>query len=173
MNNFDDLSLDEVAKELGVRRPKRYLITDLNSCKKLFEELKEDDEGLVIVDDEFNRIKLKQESYIKLSKIKMLKPKDLFEYMLGRIELDQEYIKKCPEVIKELETMKIIWEAYTKVMRKIFEEIKPLAEKSRKDFALKAVDFKHSAWLFAMLDGKTIDKVVNYDQVKDLFEKVD
>jgi len=170
---FNQILLDLVAKELGVRRPKRYLITDLNSCKKLFEELKEDDEGLVIVDDEFNRIKLKQESYIKLSKIKMLKPKDLFEYMLGRIELDQEYIKKCPEVIKELETMKIIWEAYTKVMRKIFEEIKPLAEKSRKDFALKAVDFKHSAWLFAMLDGKTIDKVVNYDQVKDLFEKVD
>lgn len=167
---FAHALLNAVAKELNVKRPKVYSISDLKGCKKLFDQLKEDDEGLVVVDENFNRIKLKQESYFKLSRIKMLKPEDLLDYVLGRTEIDQEYLAKIPEVIAEIEKIKETWDNYKNIVWATFEDIKPLAEKSRKDFALEANQHIYKAFLFQLLDGRTLNETVRWNQVKHLFE---
>ncbi len=156
---------------MNVRRPKRFDVSNIEKCKELFSNLKEDEEGLVIIDGESNRIKLKQESYIKLSKIKSLKKKELFEHILGRLQVDQEYIEKLPEVVKEIAVMKKTWEEYKSSVHKIFDKIKPLALKSRKDFALEAVKHNCKGFLFAMLDGKTMQEAVKWSMVEKIFEE--
>lgn len=161
----------DLAKDLGVRLPNKHYLSNIEECKKLFDTLKDDEEGLVIVDDKFNRIKLKQESYFKLSRIKMLKPRDLFDYVLGRTEIDQEYLAKIPEVIKEIDKIKETWENYKNIVWATFEDIKPLAEQSRKDFALEANQHTYKAFLYQLLDGNTMNENVRWNQVEHLFKE--
>jgi len=159
--------LDDIAKKINVKRPRMFSANNIEQCKKLFENFKDDEEGLVVVDDKFNRIKLKQESYIKLHKIKMLKPQELFEYMLGLIELDSEYLEKCPEVIDELNKIKSYYNNLLKIVDTKFDEIKQESD-NKKEFALEAIKYKYSGMLFAKYTGKNIVPRLRWEKVKDL-----
>ncbi len=163
--------LDALARILNIRRPKRFYANNIEECKELFTKLREDEEGLVAVDEKFNRLKVKQESYFKLAKIKELNTKALFEYMVRRDKIDEEFLQKCPEVISKLEEMKVVWEKYCLEVRATFNKIKPLSEKSRKDFAMGAIDFPYKALLFGLLDNIPIEEIVNFNHVEWLFEK--
>jgi len=153
--------LDLLAKRLGVLRPKRYSAIDLDGCKQLFggKEFIADDEGLVVVDKNFNRMKIKQESYIKLSKIKMLSPQHIFEYILGLTEIDEEYLQKCPEVMDELRVIQHNWNCLLVAIESVFDKIKNLP--TRKEFAAEANKYPYKAILFQKLGGK-----VDYSKLK-------
>ena len=82
--------ISEWAKTLEVKAPKRYKAKDINACKRIFKQLNDDEEGLVILDcSTSKRLKLKQESYIKLMRIKMLKEQDIFNYILGKDPIER------------------------------------------------------------------------------------
>ncbi len=150
----------QIYNKLGVRILQFYLASNLEGCLKLFDGLKDDEEGLVVVDKHYNRIKLKQESYFILSRIKMLSPEDLFDYILGTIELDAELLQKDENIIAQLEIMETHWK---EVLEKIGETYREL----RKAFAEKALKYSYSGVLFAMLFNKFDPSVLKWENVKD------
>jgi hypothetical protein len=160
--------LDETAKILKVKRPRKHSAENVEQCKKLFENMKEDEEGLVIVDKDSNRIKLKQESYLKLARITMLNEQDIFEYVLGLSQIDTEFIDKLPEVKAKIEEIRKKWNKIMERAKETFETIKD--KPTRKEFAIEAMKYPFSSILFAMLDKREItsarlrwEKVKNYE----------
>ncbi len=162
-------ALDDMAVLLGALRPKRFSAKNTEECRKLFELFREDEEGLVLVDADFNRIKIKQDSYIKLSRIKMLNKQDLFNYILGRETIEAEYLARLPEVQEEISLMRKQWENVLSQAVSTFQHIKSKCadasqrreaskntgvNNQRKEFALQALKYPYPGMLFAMLDGK-------------------
>jgi hypothetical protein len=158
--------LDDFSILIGAYRPKQFPVQNIEECKKLFEGMREDEEGLVIVDDHFNRIKLKQESYLKLSRIKSLKEDELFSYIKGDLELDIEFIHAFPEVEEKINELMIKWEEYKQTLEVLFNKFKLLLDVSRKEFALQVVQYpKYKSALFAMVDGKVYKDFVGVDML--------
>ncbi len=164
-------ALDDMAVLLGVLRPRRFSAKNTEECRKLFELFREDEEGLVLMDAGFNRVKIKQDSYIKLSRIKMLNKQDLFNHILGSEAIDAEYLARLPEVQKEISLMKIKWDNVLFKAASTFQHIKNKSKgtdasqrreaskhaginQQRKEFAMEALKYPYSSLLFAMLDGK-------------------
>src|SRR3990167_10164604 len=83
LEEVNSQELDVIAKQIGVDRPNQFSAKNVEQSKALFSTLKQDDEGFVVVDKNFNRIKLKQQSYLKLSKIKQLSEQDILDYIRG------------------------------------------------------------------------------------------
>ncbi|MBI5064999.1 hypothetical protein HZA97_02075 [Candidatus Woesearchaeota archaeon] len=157
LKEISQKELDKIAKKLSVKRPLKYSADSIEQCKKLFENFKKDQEGLVVSDANFNRVKVKQESYLQLSNIIMLKEQDLFEYVLGLKQIDVEYLKKLPEVTAEIERIRQEWVKIQAEIKKVFEKIKN--KPTRKEFALEALKYPFKSILFAMLDNQDLNKL--------------
>ena len=152
------------AEALGVRSPKMYYVKDLDACKKLFESLRDDEEGFVAIDGNLNRIKVKQDTYLAMAKIKMLKEDDLLDYVRGRIEVDGELLQKDVNVMQRVNEIKAEWESIKNFIDCIFNELNHL--ETRKEFALAALKFPFNKFLFTMLDGKTTrDMKLSYGEL--------
>ena len=171
LNTLQEVSqegLDIWAKSLDVWRPMRYNANDFIECKKLFEHFKDDDEGLVVVDDNFNRVKLKQESYLKLVKIKALSEQDIFDYVLGKVQVDIEYLQKLPEVTNMVKFIKLHWCVMLAEIMVVFEENKNKA--TRKEFALAVMKYPYKHVLFALLDNSNVSEMnLKWEDIKTWF----
>ena len=148
--------LDTIAKDIRVLRPRIFSAKNFEECKKVFESLKRDDEGVVLVDANFNRVKMKQESYLKLSKIRMLKEQDLFDCVLGKMTIDVEYLNAFPDIVEELQKIRSVWEVALKMTLETYATIKN--SPTRKEFAMKAIPYPYKGLLFSLLDGKDVTK---------------
>jgi len=152
LQEVPQLDLDKTVQELGVRRPRKYNAKNLEECKQLFKSLRDDEEGLVAVDSVFNRLKLKQDTYLQLSKIKMLNNNDILDYVRGKTELDGELLQKDKKVFERVEEIRGEWAELQYFIEQTFNELKITS--SRKEFALQALKFSFKAFLFSMLDNK-------------------
>lgn len=163
-------TLDAIALGIEVKRPKTHDVSDLNRCKLLFDYLRDDEEGLVVVDDSFNRIKLKQKSYLELAKIISLNDQKIFEYVYqDRIdEIDNEFLEQLPEVKDKLKEIKGYWNSILHYIKGIYFHIK-IDTKTRKEFAVKACKYKFKGILFLMLDNRDDKKKISlkWDEVKE------
>lgn len=157
--------LDKVAKELGVRRPKKFNAINIEECRKLFNGMNDDEEGLVIVDMNSNRFKLKQESYLKMSKIINLKDQDLLDYVLGKVELDTDF-NNLNEVKERAEEMKELYKNTMNYIKCIYKNLSQYTDK--KEFAIHALKYKFSGVLFSMFNHKKFDmtykKLIEFDK---------
>jgi hypothetical protein len=140
-----------------IMRPKRYSLSNLDECIELMKSFPDDEEGLVIVDKNHNRMKLKQKSYINLMKVKSLNDEALFRYIRGIEPIDQEYLNKCPDVKEKIEKMTKIWQTYLSNLYEIYDRIKNLP--TRKEFALEATKTPFYVVLFQLKDGVNIDDI--------------
>ncbi len=145
-----------MAEYLQVRSPRIYESKNVEECIKLFSTLKDDEEGFVVVDINSNRLKLKQDSYLALSKIKMLKDDDILDYVRGNIELDGELLQKDKTVAQRVGEIRAEWCEFLETVDMIFTDIKDLP--SRKEFALEAINYPFRGFLFAKLDGRDLRK---------------
>ena len=155
--------VDRVAIELQVRRPRLYEAKNLEECRKLFSGLKDDEEGFVAVDLNSNRIKLKQDSYLTLSNIKMLKDNDILDYVRGLTELDSELLQKDEEILARTNQIRSEWDAFLGILEMVFGG---LNKDTRKEFALEAITYPFRKFLFQKLDGREVRVVkLSYDEL--------
>ena len=146
--------LDYVAINLEVPRPMRYKATSVDECRKLFEGMRDDEEGIVIVDDKFHRVKLKQESYLKMAKIISLKDQDVLDFILGKVELDADFTD-MPELKEKMERVEEIHDEVMEYASKIYNNIEDI--ESDKEFALHALNYKIKGILFGLRKGRSLD----------------
>lgn len=162
--------LDSIAADIFVDRPKRYNADDVEECRKLFDQMKDDEEGLVIVDKNFNRFKLKQESYLKMAKIISLKNQDVLDYMLGRVELDSDFTD-MPELTEKVEEVKKLYDEVKEYATMIYDNIKHIED--QREFAMHALNYQIRGILFNMRRGKQIDDMdIRYKKLEELHESI-
>ena len=140
----------------------------------LKEEIQKDREGYVIRFKNGFRMKIKGEEYKRLHKILTnISNRDIWEYLKDNKPLD-EILDKVPDefynwVKETVRDLTVRFENIEKDYREIFENLNN-RNLSRKDFALRAKQYRHSNILFNMLDGtnpkQTIWKILypNYSK---------
>ena len=162
--------LDEIAEHIDVKRPKRFNASSVEECRKLFEDMKDDEEGLVIVDKGFNRMKLKQESYLKMSKIISLKHQDVLEYLLGKTDLDADFTD-MPELKEKESEITVVYNSVREYIANIFNNIKHI--ETQKEFASHAMNYKFSGILFKLRAGKAYEDVCDkWDKILDYYNSM-
>lgn len=155
--------VDITARYLGIRRPRLYEAKNLKECIKLFSTLRDDEEGFVAVDLNSNRLKMKQDGYLALSKIKMLKDDNILDYVRGITELDSELLQKDEVVLARVNEIRSEWEELVEIIQMVFNG---LNKDNRKEFALEALTYPFKKFLFQMLDNRDIRKVkLDYDDL--------
>ena len=177
LNTFKEVSqgkLDDLAhNKLALSRPDRFRASDrrrfsdfflvdkniafikpinASAVRDIFSTLKDDEEGFVVVDANHNRLKIKQDTYFKLNRIKMLQDKDIFDYVIGKTELDAELLHMLPDVVKRIETITGFWTDLQQMMEDIYNQLKNI--ESDKEFAIKALRYPFNTYLFAKRRGK-------------------
>lgn len=154
----------DITDHLEVRHPNAFKAMNLDDCLNLLKNLKDDEEGLVVVDKKFNRIKIKQESFFKLMKIKELNEQELFEYVIGLSEIDAELIQRDLAVVDKISQIRSHWENVSARIEEIYVSLTS-RDIDRKEFAVQALKYPFKSVLFAKLDSKPYMHKLAWDAV--------
>ena len=141
------------------------------------------DEGYVVCDANFNRIKLKNPKYIALHHLKGKSARHNIFVIIKTNEID-EFILSFPERLDEINGLKVKYDSLIEKLEGVWDELKEFKPKNitkgeQKKYAMKLFDtvvkhdIKQFSGLFFMLkDGKTEsvkDFILEYDN-KNLYE---
>jgi len=157
LKEFNNNMLDKIAEEIKVDRPKRFKATNVEECRHLFQDMNDDEEGLVVVDKNMNRFKLKQESYLKMAKIISMKDQDVLDFILGRAELDADFTE-MPELQDKIVDVKKVYNEVRNYCEKVYWNIRSI--ENQKEFASHALNYKIKGVLFSMRKGMKFDDIV-------------
>jgi len=158
---FDSTILDMIADILNVKRPKKYTFSSIDEMTNHFQNMDPTDEGFVIIDDNFNRIKVKNPSYVDLHHIKGGDAPS-FKRVVNII-----FKGETEEVLSYFPEHKSFFQKPQKIYDYIIDEIhryECLAtneEISQKEFALQVKDLPFSSVLFGIRRGKAINDVLS------------
>lgn len=148
---------------LGIPRPKEYTLRTLHDCLKATDKMGFDQEGFVVVDNLWNRVKIKSPAYVAAH---YLRNNGVTSYarVLTMIENNQD--KKFLEIYPEyLDSFKLVEEKLTNIKSYIRESIEELqhdlqcVELNRKQLAqhIQKNYNKIAAFLFKFLDTDLIE----------------
>lgn len=112
-------------------------------------------EGYVVVDKNFNRVKIKSPSYLKLHRLKD-NGSYSFKRMLDiiRANEDTEFLTYFPEFQPLFDNVRTKYEAFLTEVESKWVEVKAIADK--KAFALTVKDLGYSSILFGLHTGKIV-----------------
>ena len=143
----DRLKDNSIMGKFGIKQPKYYAtIHDIDECIRNANEMSKDNEGFVVVDDCYNRIKVKSPEYLRAAKLNnnnRITIKRVVEMM--REEQLDDFIAYCPQheemVNKVIGALKEMEEECVKE----WEEVKEFAHKEKKEF-VSIVKDKGAKW---------------------------
>lgn len=132
----DRLKDKSIMAKFGIKQPKYYAtIHDIEECIRNANEMGKDNEGFVVVDDCYNRIKVKSPEYLRAARLNnnnRITIKRVVE-MIREEQLD-DFIAYCPQheemVNKVIGALKEMEEECAKE----WEEVKEFARKEKKEF---------------------------------------
>ena len=155
-DNNEDIRLKNLIKNLNINVVTLYK-TWGEGYDLLKEEISNDKEGYVIRFKNGFRMKIKGDEYIRLHRILTnISNRDIWEYLKDNKPFD-ELLEKVPDefnnwVKETARDLTVRFENIEKDYREIFENLNG-RNLSRKDFALRAKQYRHSNILFNMLDS--------------------
>lgn len=140
-----------------VPKPKKFDVSDLDSIVTTAQELPYDQEGYVIIDKDYNRLKVKSPKYLAVHHLKnngvINKARVLDLIIRGE---QGEFLSYFPEFRDAFEDLQTKLDIFMKALGydvSLFEQHRDQDE-SRKDFAMWAKRTKLPALMFSLLDGK-------------------
>ena len=151
----DNVTLEELDININIKKPKIYKFNNrLEDLIKMASELKYCEEGYVIKDAAYRRIKVKSPAYVAVSSlISGMNEKKLLELL--RTNEVGEFLTYFPEYQPDINILKEKLEAFAQYLDHIIEEkITQVNYESRKDFAEMAVQTKYPAFFFNYYDNK-------------------
>lgn len=143
---------DTWAKTLGWRCVNSYAFGSIEALIAQAEQLDPlQQEGFIVCDRHFNRIKLKSSEYVKLSH---LKDGSSYRKLLSVVVNNES--AEFLAYFKELETLfNDIKQKYADLVAKLENEYEKYKDiETQKDFAMTVKDFPHSGVLFSLRSGK-------------------
>lgn len=134
---------------------KQYDFSNLESATASLENVSAfDQEGYVVVDKNWNRIKIKSPQYVRMHHLRSdFSQRKCVEIILNG-EAD-EFISYFPEFTKEFIEYQIKIDTLTKNVLDKFDEIKH--HTNQKDFALEAIKYNYNGILFALKKGDIVN----------------
>ena len=153
----NNITYEECCIDIGISKPREYPFTTLKECIEAASQLGCDEEGYVVVDKNYNRIKVKSPLYVALAHtsqgittsgnvIEIIKKNEQFEFL--------SYFPEYAEVFEKLKSRIDLF-----VQRQITDlsRIKSLTFDSRKALAEEVTKAECPACLFSLIDSKSID----------------
>lgn len=162
-NNY---TLMEEDLDIGIEKPKKYNIHTLEDCLRVAEDLPFSEEGYVVVDAHWNRVKIKSPAYVAAHH---LKNNGVITYsrILDMIKAggDDDFISIYPEYREVFKTVKDKLISFINDCLEILRDFHKVKFETRKEFATWATSKRFPSLLFLLLDekiGRTSDDVGNY-----------
>lgn len=159
-------TLIEENLDIGIEKPKSYSMSSLEECLQVAENLPFEEEGYVVVDSQYNRVKIKSPAYVIAHH---LKNNGVITYsrVLDMIKFggDDDFISIYPEYREIFKTVKDKLVSFIDDCLEILHEFNKVKFETRKEFAIWATSKKFPSLLFLLLDekvGRTSSDVSNY-----------
>lgn len=148
---------EEIIK-LGIERPKQYPLKTLDDCIKATEKMGYDEEGFVVVDRNWDRVKIKSPAYVSIHKSKgnVVMMSNILEMFLANT-LD-DFISIFPEYKEYETTLKTNYYELEKTIKNALETLRNKKFENRKELALYITKNNPviSSALFYLYDNKDI-----------------
>lgn len=169
---FEEVDPEQEYASIGeyiVQRPKEYSLTSLDDCMKATEKMGFDEEGFVVVDDNWNRVKIKSPAYVAAH---YLRNNGVTSYarILDMIELsqDDQFLKIYPEYQDKFDEVKNNLHNLKAYIRVSLEELKHDMEEvewNRSQFAKHILENYPtiSAFMFKFLDTDLLNMFVEIE----------
>lgn len=156
--------LDEVAKQINVKRPESFLVKSFDEVKAMANGLHVLDEGFVLVWEktpEHYRLKCKNEGYLAIANMRengIISPKNILKLVL--MNEHHEYLTYFQEDKKAFDIVSTKFDEILEDAVKVYDECKDI--ETQKDFALTIQDklkfkFASGALFAARKDGKDVE----------------
>jgi hypothetical protein len=141
-------TLEEEELDVGIRKPKQYPLQSLGDCLDVARELPFTEEGYVVVDKYWHRVKIKSPAYLRahtISNNRCVTKKRLIE--LCRAGDKEEFVSYFPEYKKYFDELEKSVQSLIDEMEKELSFAKTI-QGDRKEFALSVKDLQFSDYLF-------------------------
>jgi len=149
-------TLLECDMDIGIAKPRTFAFNTLENCIESARNLGYNEEGYIVVDQHFNRIKVKSPLYVALNHISQgVTTYGNIVEIIQRNEQD-EFLTYFPEFHEAFGKVSSGIDTFTTKQDAYFTEIKAMTFESRKSLAEVVTKTDCPACLFALIDGKVI-----------------
>lgn len=152
-NIYDDCFNDLI--KIGIKIPKVYYFSKLEDIIKIINELSNDEEGYVITDINFNRMKVKNPKYLakhRLALNRNFSRKAIIECIVNGV--DDDMSAYFPEIKEKIDKVKLELTNYMSVVKQDINTLFNKKYENKKEFALDAIKTILPSFAFAIYDDK-------------------
>jgi len=145
--------INDFAKKYNLERPETYRVRNIKEVEYLLENLLPLDKGFIVVDDNKNRIKVKNKDYLSISRV-VIKSRNLLARCFAEIVLNgnaDEITTYFPEYTQVLRLFTDLLSILSDELSFIWFDCQDI--KSQKEFAIKIKDNPLSSILFKKRNG--------------------
>lgn len=133
----DNITLEEIDVDIGVKKPKEFALGSLEQCVAASRDLPADKEGYVAVDGFYNRVKIKNPTYVALHHYKNNGDPSMASFIeIVRKNEVAEYLTYFPEYGSALMQCKNDIDKILATLQSTIDELKTKNFDTQKDFAL-------------------------------------
>jgi hypothetical protein len=151
----NNITLEELNEDIGVQKPKQYRFDTLTDAISSVQNMPFSEEGYVVVDANWNRVKIKSPAYLAIHRLHNngnINKKSILE--LVRKNDHHEFLSYFPEYTEYFKKIEDIYVDYLEKLHKDIEDVSSQTFATRKDYALYVKELTNPNLFFAMLDGK-------------------
>ena len=152
--------------DIGIQKPKEYTCETLQELIKMAEALPYNEEGYVVVDDEWNRIKVKSPAYVAVHHLKTsYSEKNLLT--LIRNGEDDEFLSYFPEYKEDHNKLKQLYQKLISVLNTEHNQMSTMQFENKKDFAERfAKTTTIPGLFFNLFDGRISSIIEGIDSMR-------
>jgi len=150
----DMRTLHECEVDIGIPKPNEFILDTLEACIESAKKLGYDDEGFVVVDKDYNRIKVKSPLYVALNHVAQgVTTHGNIIDIIKKNEHD-EFLTYFPEFRDVFNGILASIESFSNRQSEILSMIASIEFDSRKELAEVVKKTQCPACIFAIIDGK-------------------
>ena len=146
-------------QEYGILFPRVYSLSTLDDCLKYVQSMSRDEEGFVVVDKDFNRMKIKSPEYLMafhLNNNGAVTVKRIINMIKNNVIDD--FLAYCPYYKDDVQKVVNVLNTVTHIMQNNWNTItKSGVPTDRKEFAALATRYRNSDYLFAKYDDPKLN----------------
>lgn len=152
---FCKVNFDIYYSSLGVRIPRAYSLTSLEECIEAAKAMGADEEGFVVCDDKFDRVKVKSEQYLIASHLRFNNSINVKKVIkLIREEIIDDFCAYNEDYIGFVNDVKEAGRTLVAEMRCDWNVFNAMNIATKKDFYIAAKNSPYCDFLCKMYDGK-------------------
>lgn len=145
----DNRTLEELDVDIGIKKPREHSLGTLDDCVAAAAHLPKDKEGYVVVDKHYNRVKIKNPTYVALHYLKGNGDPNLAKLVwIVRNNETEEFLTYFPELKSKIVACKTKIDAILSEMEETLRELDKRTFETQKDYALAVKNNRLSKFYF-------------------------